>query len=233
MFFIFLFLVVVGVVLYFILFSPQFQVTAVEIYGNEKVKSEDIEGLIVLAASNRIFLINRDKLQNKILSKFPAIESAVVKKKFPHTIVLTVKEREIFMTFCTSQKLNSCFHMDMNGIIFEPSQDIPVGSMIVIKKPDGTISLGTEAVGKNIIVMISRIENDLKSNFQIGVKEAVISNYLIIKTSEGWQIYFDPTADIDLQIAKINILLKDKISPEDRKKIQYIYLQYQDRAYYK
>jgi hypothetical protein len=36
-----------------------------------------------------------------------------------------------------------------------------------------------------------------------------------------------------LQIKKMDALLQTEIPPDARKKLQYIYLQYKDRAYYK
>ena len=38
-------------------------------------------------------------------------------------------------------------------------------------------------------------------------------------------INFDPNQNIDLQIEKMDALLKDQIPPDQRKKLQYIYLQ--------
>ena len=35
------------------------------------------------------------------------------------------------------------------------------------------------------------------------------------------------------QITKMNLLLEQEIVPAQRKNIEYIYLQYQDKAYYK
>ena len=69
--------------------------------------------------------------------------------------------------------------------------------------------------------------------FQIYIKEAFVSNPLILKTSESWKLYVDPDGDIQSQITKMKLLLKDQITPAVRQNLQYIYLQYKDRAYYK
>ena len=55
---------------------------------------------------------------------------------------------------------------------------------------------------------------------------------LNIETSENWEIYFNLDSETDLQIAKMNLLLKDEIPVSVRKTLQYINLRF-NRAYYK
>jgi hypothetical protein len=40
-------------------------------------------------------------------------------------------------------------------------------------------------------------------------------------------------SDLDLQITKLNLLLKNEVSESARKTLQYIDLRFKDRAYYK
>jgi len=82
--------------------------------------------------------------------------------------------------------------------------------------------------------LILQIQGNLKDNFQINVKEAAISlpERLNIKTSENWQIYFNLESDINLQITKLNLPLKEEISPEKRENLEYIDVRF-SRAYYK
>jgi len=97
------------------------------------------------------------------------------------------------------------------------------------------IFTGESVVDRNVISAISKIEKNLKDNFQIDIKEALVSNplRLDIKTNENWQIYFDLNSDTNLQIIKLNSLLKNEISQTSRASLQYIDLRFKDRAYYK
>ena len=94
---------------------------------------------------------------------------------------------------------------------------------------------GEKVVEKNIMDIINNVKRSLKDNFQIDVKEAIISNpsRLNIETSENWQIYLNTDLESDLQIVKMNLLLRDEIPASGRKGLQYIDLRFKDRAYYK
>jgi len=242
---IFLFLFIAVMILYFILFFSKFQVQKVDILGDEKNKSQDIKNLVWLDINKKIFslgvfdistksifMVDSKKIVKDILDKFPSIEDVKVQKKMPDKIVLNVKERKPFAIFCQS---DNCFFIDESGVIFEPLHNNIIKDMTIIQKDlDGKeLFVGKNVIEKNIIDTIYKVQKDLKDNFQIDIKEVFVSNYLIFKTSENWQIYFNSNSDVDLQITKMNILLRDEIPVSVRKNIQYIYLQYKDRAYYK
>lgn len=229
-------MLLLSIIVYFILFDSRFKVSSIEISGNDKIKSADIEGLILLKASGRIFLINRNILAGKILNKFPIIKTAEIQKKFPDSIIIKVQERKPFAVFCqkNSMSTEACFFIDDNGVIFEPIERVSKDAVVItMEATSKEFFVGENAISKNMIGIVSNVQDTLKNNFQIDIKEVFVSNPLIIKTSENWQMYLDPDSDITLQITKMNALLTDKIPLSARKNMQYLYLQYKDRAYYK
>lgn len=224
----------------FALFFPKFQISNIEVSGNERISSEEIESaasdyLGKKSIGRSIFFASAKKAEKNIMDKFPAIEEVNAKKKFPNGISFTIKERKQFAVSCSNDaaKGTKCFLIDSNGIIFEQAQDELPEDMIVIVLDGKKFSLGESAVSKDIVDAISKVNDNLKNNFQLSVKKAMVSNFLIFETSEGWQVHFDPASDINLQIVKLNSLLENEISAGERKNLQYIYLQYKDRVYYK
>ena len=218
-------------VAYFILFSSRFNVSIIEILGNEKIKNNDIKSIVMIESGSRIFLVNKNKLAKKLLAEFPIIEMVTIKKRMPNKVILNIKERQPFAIFCQDEKI--CFFIDKNGVIFESTQNNQQSIIIHKESNDKEIFLGENVVNKNIIDIIYKVQKNLKDNFQIDVKEILVSDTLVFTTAENWQIYFDPNSDIDLAITKMNILLKDEIPANTRKNLQYLYLQYKDRVYYK
>lgn len=233
---------------YLILFYSRFQVTNIEISGNQKVQHNDIENLawvdinkkllnvgIFTISSKSIFLLNKNELVKNIVNKIPLVSDVQIEKRMPQNIILKITERQPFAVFCNSQDFQKCFFMDNHGIIFEPVQNgQQYGMVIVVKDLKGNeVFVGENIIEKNTMDTISKIQKNLSDNFQIGIKEVFVSNTLVFKTSEHWQIYFDPNSNIDFQITKMKALLQDEIPVTARKNIQYIYLQYKDRAYYK
>ncbi len=239
-----LFWIVLGIFLiatlaYFVLFYKTFQVKNIEISGNEKIKSEEIQNIvstklgrkILFTSSKSIFIVDTNNAVKSLLRDFPEIETVDIQKKFPDSMTVTVKERQPIAVFC--QTADNCFFIDRNGVVFEKTNTGANMMIITEEQTDGNVFAGENIVDKNIMDGIAKIQKNLKNNFQIDIQKTLVSNLLIFTTSENWKIYFDPTIDIDPQIIKMNALLKDQITPEVRKNLQYIYLQYKDRAYYK
>lgn len=238
-----LFIILISGAFQFILFYPKFQISNIQILGNAKTDKKDIEDLAWIIADQKIFniaglniktksifTINGEKLKENILKKIPQIKEIKIQKKFPQDIILEVKERQPFAVFCQNEQ--ECFLIDKDGVIFEKSNDVTI--MPVMRKDSiREVFLGENVFDKNIMDIIYQIINNLKDNFGITIKEVLLSDLLVFKTSENWQIYFDAKSDIGSQITKMNILLKDEIPLAARKDIQYIYLQYKDKAYYK
>lgn len=242
LFWIFLFFIIlIGGVLYVVLFLPQIQIAAVKISGNKKIPTGAIESLAWDAINKKTFGISYKSMlmedgkniENVALQKFHLIESIEVQKEFPNTILMTVKEREPFAVFCQEGDYD-CFLMDKHGIIFEP-QAGPMEPFFIIEKTQDTQKavLGQQAIETELIGGITKIQKDLQDNFGVQTLRIQVGDTLVFDTNEHWKIYFDPKENMDLQMAKLNILLKDRIPEDARKSLQYIYLQYKDRAYYK
>lgn len=229
---------------YFIFFYSKLQVSNIEVQGNENIQSTEIENIVfedinrkvIGIPSKSILIINTKKVAKNILDKFPSIEDAEVKKKFPQTITLKIKERKPFGVFCLPAQAggNKCFFLDKNGIIFEETLNIPQGIFVIYQEQvNNEMLAGNQILDEKTLNAIGKVQSNLKNNFQIGIKKVLVKDVLVFTTSENWQIYFDVASDIDAQIIKMNALLQTEIQPNTRKNLQYIYLQYKDRAYYK
>ncbi|MFA5878532.1 MAG: FtsQ-type POTRA domain-containing protein [Candidatus Staskawiczbacteria bacterium] len=236
-----LILVLIGAGIYVFIFLKTFQVSSVSIVGNIKVQTRDIEALVsertdrrfLFLASRSIFLVNSKGITAEILKQYPAIDSLKIQKKLPSSLIINILERKPLAVFCDSKE--ACFFIDDKGIAFEQVESTIGGFAIVRHNSGSSIALGGEAVKGDIARVISKIQQDLQGKFQINIDEAnIVSNErLNVKTSEGWEVYFDLTADIDLPVEKMNLLLEKEIPQESRAELQYIDLRFKDRAYYK
>jgi cell division septal protein FtsQ len=243
-------LMVILSVSYFIIFYSGFQLKNILISGNDRVKTNDLQELVsndantqlinfwnIKIISRSIFLINSGKINKDILEKFPSVEKANISQKLPQTLILNIAERKPVGVFCpltsSGQADSGCFLIDQSGIIFEPQAAVPVDVLIVRQTAEnGQLSAGQEVVAQDIISAIYKIQKMLKDNFQIDSKEALIANplRLNIMTDENWQIYFDLSSDINLQITKLNLLLNSQIPADKRGDLRYIDLRPKDRA---
>lgn len=247
-----LFLIIVLSALYFFMFYSGIQVKNIVISGNHKVATVDIESLIhdkinnkILGVgswqvnSNSIFLVNTSELSSDLLNKFSIIQGVEVNRKFFHTLEVKVNERIPAASFCPSldnkMETEKCYFMDDGGTIFESLSVMPQ-NMIIVRQVmnDSGVFIGEQVVGQNVIGLILRVEKSLKDNFQIDLKEALITSptRLNLSTGENWYIYFNlgEDSDINSQLTKLNLLLDSQISEAGRKNLRYIDLRFKDKA---
>lgn len=236
----FLFLVFVATIFYFFVFSSFFQVKRIIISGNERVLEEEIvaivednlEKKILFFPTKSIFLINLNKVKKDVLNNFPQIAEIEIGRGFPDALNIIVVERLAMAVFC---KMEDCFLLDNEGVIFEETQ--LEGDLIKIidkQKIDGTAVLGEKVIEKDYLEKILKIQKNLSEELKIGTKGfLVFSERLNVKTADGWEIYFDPKGDSNWQITKLGLVLKEKIPPENRKDLEYIELRFGDLATYR
>lgn len=241
-----LFLIIICLGGYFTLFYPGVKVRDIVIYGNQRVAGDDIKKLVLDNANTRIlsvgpwgifsksiFVVDSDKLAKELENKNLLIEKAQINKKFWRSLIIRVRERIPVAVFCSSK--DGCYFIDSKGIIFEPANEI-IKNMATMRRAgsDQQPSVGERVVEQNIINFFLNVEKNLKENFQVDIKEALIASPIRfnITTAENWQVYFDlsPDSDESSQIGKLNLLLNGGISGIQRKNLRYIDLRPEDRA---
>ena len=240
-----LLLLVIISIFYLLLFSKFFQISHIKVSGYKSVDNASVENIvwnhsyknffsagIVNIDTQSIFILSKESLSRKIKSTFPIIKNIKIKKSLPNLVDLVIEERTPFAVFCQNEN-NSCFAIDEEGVIFEKIESIPENTMTLRISSQKDISLGEQAILQKTINSVSKIRENLKNNFKIDVRDVTISQTIDVKTFEGWTVYFDAESDIDSQITKMNALLSGEITESERKNIEYVYLQYKDRAYYK
>ncbi len=237
--------IVFGAIGYVAFFYPKLQITEIHISGNQAVPTQALEqaawqGMrqsIVPAAlftitTNSMLFADASYLEEIIADQFPLIKEVHVRKNWPQGLTIEIVERQPFAVFCPGLQNVTCFYIDDTGVIFQEAQKDDA-MPVLYQSIDGEPLPGDHAVGADTIDAIVKVNNSLSQHFGVGVAEVAISNPLVFTTSEAWKIYVDPDEAISLQVAKMEALLKTEISAEARKNLQYLYLQYKDRAYYK
>ncbi len=232
-FLIFTFFITAGI-FYLTCFSSIFQIKEIKIFGNEKVASEDIKNLIkektiekfLFLESKSIFLINLSEINKTVLKEFPQIFKIDAKRKFPDKILVKIEERKPLAIFCQAE---NCFFIDAKGIAFEAT---PLREdFIKLKREDfdSEIKIGEEVIKEALISQILDIQSRLKENLKVFPKEASIisEERLNVKTSENWEIYFNLKEDLNWQLTKLSLVLKERIPPEKRRNLEYIDLRFE------
>ena len=225
---------------YFLFVSEIFQVEKVIITGEAKVSAQDLKSLaekkiekkILFFKTKSIFLVHLNEIRKDILDNFPQIAEAEIKRGFPDALNIVVIERFGLALWC---KDGRCFLVDNEGIIFEEAPAEINLIKIIDKQKLSLPALGERVIGKESLSQILEIESKIESDLKIPIAEFLIvsEERLNIKTSEGWEIYFNPRKDINWQLTKLKAVLEEEIPPEKRKNLEYIELRFGNFASYK
>jgi len=213
---------IVAGVFYFLFFSPVFQIKKIIVTGEDKVPQEWIELLVEKKLENRllflktksIFVIDSGQVEKDILNTFPQIAEVEIGRGLPDAINLLVKERVGVAVWCEDE---DCFLLDNEGVVFERLAEAD-SSLMEIENLTLTeeVNLGEAAISKEIFSKVlevkSKIEEDL--DFLIVKASFVSEERLNLKTSEGWEIYFNLKGDLDWQVQELSLVLEKEIPPE-------------------
>ncbi len=117
-------ILLIGVIIVFLLKAPIFNVSKIEVVGNNIVTKENIINISGIKLGENIF-----KYGNKNISKIKEnmyVDDVKINKVFPNTVKISIKEREIKYQI---NLINSFVYIDKNGYILENStlkKDVPI-----------------------------------------------------------------------------------------------------------
>jgi len=231
-----LILIFLGSLFYFLFFSPLFQVKNIFISGAEKISSSEIKNFvqnklekkILFLRTKSIFLININEIEKEVLKNFPPVAEIKIGRKFPDVLNINLVERSPLANFCQAEK---CFLLDKEGITFEESEAKADLIKIIDGQKEKIPKSGEKMIENNYLEKILKIQKFFQEELKIEIEEfTVFEKRLNLKTKEGWEIYFDPREDINWQLTKLNLVLKEKIPSEKRKDLEYIELRFGDLA---
>ena len=229
--------ILVAAFFYFLFLSSFFQIKKIEVGGNQRVEKEKIVDFVFNQTSGRaffifpknIFFFKLKELDQLILDEFPLIGEVVLRKKFPSALAINVKERNSVGFWC---KNDDCYNLDKEGIIFEKS----AGEAKLIIKSGKEAAVGEKVIKKSYLASILKIKEEIARKIEAEIEEVFISDEegeIIVRTSEGWDIYFDMKQDISSQIFNLDLVVEEKIPPEKRGNLEYIDLKFGSRVYFK
>lgn len=230
-------LIAAGGIFYFLFFLEVFNVEKIVISGNEKIAKEDIESMVEQRLESRIFFlktksifaVDLEQIKKDILDHFPQIAIVKVSRGFFDAVNIVITERQTLAVWCADK----CFLLDGEGIIFEEVFEANPG-LLLLKTKSVAGELGGEVIDKELLFQILGIKEKTEASTKISVKEALVvsEERLNMKTSEGWQIYFNLKGDLDWQITELGPVLEKQIPVGKRGQLEYIDLRF-TRVYYK
>lgn len=244
-----LFLIFAAVLIFVIFFSSYLEITNVYIQGTEELSDEKIKQSAWSFLGGKYFGVFPKKnllmmgpggMEKELEDDFKKISSVEVKKIFPNSIIVSVRERQALLIWCSGE---NCFLADEKGTAYAPAD------------------FGSSEVGENNLIIIhdqSRADVAMKQvifksefgNFLVGFREKArdslgiqvgsdfetpkaISGDFTGISEEGWKIDLNAEIGEEKEINMLKIVLDKNIPKEKRKDLEYVDLRTEGKVYYK
>lgn len=269
--YIFLLLLVFAALIYLFFYSPIFAINDIKIKGAQNINTEEISSIVTQHMDNSRFLIfrqdnilmfNKRQIKDKINSRF-VLEDLDIDKKLPHTLNITIKEKQRSVVWVSRQKY---YYLDSNGIVIEKFLDLgkkekevnkasgqedvelvelEISSEEEIIKEDSDLpfifDLDNSSVNLGQVILdrerIKFVFDLLSSNLPVKIDYFEIPNKEVrevhVVTDEGWRIYFDSDISLENQKISLSTVLNEKINQEKRNNLQYIDVRLINKVYFK
>jgi cell division septal protein FtsQ len=221
-------------IFYLTCLSPLFQLKTVEISGNQKIETQAAGSFIRQRMSKKvlffetssILLMSSKSMKNYLLAEYPLIDGVLLKKKLSGQVIITIQERQPVAEVYIRENY---YYIDAKGVVFEKiaEQDSEKTKIQAYDFP-ADATLGQKIMEPDLISNILNITESLNRDLGIFASEAqvVSKQRLNIKTSEGWEIYFNLSGDLNWQMTELKTVLENKIPPEKRGNLEYIDLRF-------
>ncbi|MDI6591725.1 MAG: FtsQ-type POTRA domain-containing protein [Patescibacteria group bacterium] len=228
-----LILIGIGTIFYFLFFSEIFQVKKIIVTGEDRVFKEPVQSIvqkelereILFFKTKSIFLVDLERIRKNLLNQIPQIEVIGIQRLYPDGLGIWVIKRKGIGIFCRN---DSCFLLDPNGVIFEKAPEKSDFLRIKYGKFKEELKLGERVIEKEKLSQILEIESKLKDlNISLVEISIISEERLNALTSEGWEIYLNPIKDLEWQLVKLGLVLKERIPPDKRKSLKYIDLRFE------
>ena len=221
----FLFIILLSALFSFIFFTKVFSIKKVTVINNNKVDEKTIiDNSSIKIGSSNLFLINTEQISENI-RRIPYIDNAIVSRKFPNKIEISVTERASSYVIKVNEEYYS---IDIDGTILEKVQNIDeTQNVIIVLSPDLDVSKGVlDEANINKLKNVEIINQVAKSN---GVNDLITrfdmtndSNIIIDIASEGKRVFLGNFVD-DMSLNVKFFWLKTMLEQE-KGKVGIIYL---------
>lgn len=202
---------ILGIV-FFLTTSKIFDVTKIEIVGNLKIQSEEIEKDSGLELGKNIFLQNL-LMAKRNISKNPRIQKVEVKRSLPSTVLIKIKERrEIYQI----SKPDGYYFLDNQGMVLR--KESVKQNLIDLKGIEGNLAVNSRIEEKNydILKEINKIyDMTVSLNFDTVITGIDVSNIktkdiVIEMDSEQKKVHFKTGRDLRMPMLVVKEILKNE-----------------------
>lgn len=248
-----LFLFFVGVSVYLVFFSSQLEIDNVVIQGNQGISSEDIAAKVNLALEGKyykflskrnFFFVRKKEIVSTLKNSFNRLEVSEIKKIFPKTMLVQVKERQPELIWCSG---GVCYFVDKDGFVYsgtDGSENAYTSSNFLTIVDDNAkpVEIGKTIIDKNFIEYLKSIDSVINDDLKFSLVEdyhtpAIASGEIYVKIAaqdnDGWTLKLGSSISSEDTKKIIQTVFEKDISSDQLKDLEYLDLSVKGKVYYK
>lgn len=235
----FLLLILILIAINALLTTDYFKIKNIKVQGDlgfskavEEITKQELDKPRLFVYKNNNFLIfSASGIQKAVLDKIKEIKHITIKRSFPDTLDISIKEKKAKVGWETGERK---FLIDDEGLVLKEVNNFDNLSVMIIKDTSNLpISDNKQVVYSNFIQFVENISNKINNtSISVDHMEVKETTFIIdVITKEGVKIIFDTTKGSDGQINKLAETLKQV--GEQKKDLDYIDLTVNNKSIYK
>ena len=257
-------ILILGIIscVYFFIFSNFYDITNIEVGGNQIISTADVlditnsylaQRTFLILKKRNIFIFNRSQLKDKI-NQVVILDDLKIEKILPNTIRLTIREKNAALKWLNNDHeylvdgqgmiIKRFYKLEMPSIYKLVNQDTQAPAPPVQTNDNFITIINQSAQGVNLGDKVLRPE-DVKfidsltakagaHNMQIqSISVPNVYPQFIQVQLNGWQAFFNLKDSLDNQLSRLDLVISQKIKKENLSRLDYIDLRLGESIYYK
>lgn len=234
--------IVILILFWLLFFSTIFKIRNIEVNGAGEATAGEIKSIARDLAANRLIgknnllLYNKNDL-SKILNEKYYLDNLIIKRKLFHTLVVVFREKQPAAVW---REANEYYYLDDDGQIINQTDPLNINglnyplieNLTAVKIDERRANISKEALG-----YILSLFNEFKTNKRNFAVERFIvdqnANTVKMAILAGPKIYFNIKAPLTEQLAKLDLIIKEKLKNDFKSVKEYIDLRYANNVYLK
>lgn len=208
-----------------------FNISEIKIIGADNMDKEKILSSANVDIGTNLVRLKKSQVVDRIINQNINIDDCTIKKKFPSTLVINIKESEPYLIINSE---GSYYTLSKSGRVMNISQQVDSFDIVYIyglalppEKLGDFIDLEQDAIANSMKIIDAIHKNKLEKTSKINIKDMTAIKLFYDNRIE---IVIGNTRDIDYKLQIANEIIQTKISEQERGVLD---VQISGKAYFK
>ena len=178
----FILILLLGIGLYFFLTSHIFDITKIEVKGQNHYSAEQVIEMAKIEKATNLFQLDK-KTRIELMEKDPYIKDVSIRRKLPETLVIEIIERteDAGISYGDSYVLIHRDGMVLGRVDQQPEIPILMGMTIINMQPGESLEVEEKTVLENTLLLLDTMEARDLFFKKIDISDVIIKVYIYDK----------------------------------------------------